>query len=194
MRRREFITFIGGAVAAWPLAARAQQPERVRRIGVLMSASESDLSGTGFFSTFLQGLRVLGWENGRNARIDVRWGAGDANLYRSHAAELAALAPDAVLAATTDVVVALLQASRTLPIVFVGVIDPVGSGLVASMARPRGNITGFTVFDYAISTKWLELLKEIAPPLNTGRSASGCWRGLWNRPVCGDSGCGWNRN
>jgi putative ABC transport system substrate-binding protein len=153
MRRRAFITLLGGAAAAWPLAARAQQGERMRRIGVLINLSENDSAEQKVILAFRQGLRELGWEDGRNARIDMRWGAGDPKRYRSYAAELVA---------TTDTVVAIQQASRTVPIVFVGVIDPVGSGLVASMARPGGNATGFTIFEYAISAKWLELLKEVA--------------------------------
>jgi putative ABC transport system substrate-binding protein len=163
MKRRAFITLIGGAAAAWPLAARAQQGERMRRIGVLINLSESDSAEQRVVLAFRQGLQELGWEDGRNARIDMRWGAGDPQRYRKYAAELVALAPDAILAATTATVVALQQASSTVAIVFVGVIDPVGSGLIASMARPGGNATGFTVFEYAISSKWLELLKEIAP-------------------------------
>ena len=162
MKRRAFITLIGGAAAAWPLTARAQQGERMRRIGVLINLSESDSAEQKVVLAFRQGLQELGWEDGRNARIDMRWGAGDRQRYRRYAAELVALAPDVILAATTDTVVAIQEASRTVPIVFVGVIDPVGSGLVASMARPGGNATGFTVFEYAISAKWLELLKEIA--------------------------------
>jgi ABC-type uncharacterized transport system substrate-binding protein len=163
MRRREFITLLGGAVAAWPHAARAQQGEQMRRIGVLMNLSENQSTARPVIVQFRQRLQELGWVDGRNARIDIRWGAGDGERYRKYATELVALTPDVVFAATSDVVVALQQASGTIPIVFVAVIDPVGSGLVTSMARPRGNATGFTVFDYAISTKWLELLKEIAP-------------------------------
>ena len=162
MKRRAFITLLGGAAAAWPLTARAQQGERMRRIGVLINLSESDSAEQKVVLAFRQGLQELGWEDGRNARIDMRWGAGDRQRYRRYAAELVALAPDVILAATTDTVVAIQEASRTVPIVFVGAIDPVGSGLVASMARPGGNATGFTIFEYAISAKWLELLKEIA--------------------------------
>ena len=162
VRRREFIALVGGA-AAWPAAARAQHGERMRRIGVLVNLSEREAAEQGVVSAFRQRLEELGWVDGRNARIDTRWGAGDRKRYRTYAAELVALAPDAILAATTDTVVALREASGTVPIVFVGVIDPVGSGLVASMARPSGNATGFTVFEYAISAKWMELLKEVAP-------------------------------
>jgi putative ABC transport system substrate-binding protein len=162
VRRREFITLLGGA-AAWPLAAFAQQGDRMRRVGVLINLSESDSAGPGFVLAFRQGLKERGWDDGRNVQIALRWGAGDRERYRKYAAELVTLAPDAILAATTDPVVALRQTSPTVAIVFVGVIDPVGSGLIASMARPRGNATGFTVFEYAISAKWLELLKEVAP-------------------------------
>jgi len=162
MRRREFFTLLGGA-AAWPLAARAQQPERLRRIGVLMNLTQNDPDAQDVIAAFGKELQRLGWRDGRNVRIEMRWGAGDRERYRRLAAELTALVPDTVLAATTDVVTALQHASQATPIVFVGVIDPIGSGLVASMARPGGNATGFTVFEYAIAAKWLELLKEIAP-------------------------------
>jgi putative tryptophan/tyrosine transport system substrate-binding protein len=163
MRRREFITLLGGAAAAWPLAARAQQGGRVRRIGVLMNLAAADPIGQARISALVQALQAAGWVDGRNVRIDTRWGAGDTRLYRQYATELVALAPDVIVAATTPTVVALLQASRSVPIVFIGVIDPVGSGLVASLARPDGNATGFTPFEYALAAKWLELLKEIAP-------------------------------
>jgi putative ABC transport system substrate-binding protein len=165
MRRRDFITFLGGvAAAAWPLAARTQQGERMRRIGVLMNSPKDDSEGQARFGAFLQGLQQLGWTDGRNVRIDTRWATTNADDIRRHAAELAALAPDVILAATGTVTVApLLQATRTVPIVFVSVIDPVGAGFVDSLARPGGNATGFTVFEYGMSGKWLELLKEIAP-------------------------------
>jgi ABC-type uncharacterized transport system substrate-binding protein len=162
MRRREFITLIGGAVA-WSMAAYAQQPTQVRRIGVLVNLAEGDSAGQRFVAGFRQALQELGWVDGRNARIDMRWGAGGRESYRKYAAELAALAPDVIFAATTDAVVSVQQASPTVPIVFVSVIDPVGSGLITSMARPGGNATGFTIFEYAIAAKWLELLKEVAP-------------------------------
>jgi ABC-type uncharacterized transport system substrate-binding protein len=162
MRRREFLGVLGGAAAsAFPLAARAQ--DRVRRIGVLVNLAESDSAGSKFVAAFRQSLQELGWVDGRNTRIDMRWGAGNRERYRMYAAELAALRPDVIFVATTDAVVAVQQASPTVPIVFVGVIDPVGSGLVASMARPAGNATGFSAFEYAIAAKWLELLKEVAP-------------------------------
>jgi putative ABC transport system substrate-binding protein len=161
MRRREFITLLGGAVAAWPLAVRAQQPERMRRIGVLMGASESDAVNQARLAAFLDGLQQLGWTDGRNVRIDIRWGSAD--RFRTYAAELVGLAPDVILASASASVAALQQASRSAPIVFANVIDPVGAGFVASLAQPGGNATGFTAFEYGISGKWLELLKEIAP-------------------------------
>ena len=165
MKRREFITLLGGAAAvAWPLAARAQQPERVRRIGVLMASAADDSESQARIAAFLQGLQQLGWADGRNVRIDTRWATTDADDIRRHAAELAALAPDVLVAATGTVTAApLLQATRTVPIVFVQVIDPVGAGFVVSLARPGGNATGFTIYEYGMSGKWLELLKEIAP-------------------------------
>jgi len=162
MRRREFISLLGGA-AAWPLSVRAQQRERMRRIGVLINHAENDPTGQGYMAAFRQGLQDLGWADGRNTRVDIRWGAGRNDRYRQYAAELVGLAPDVILAATTPAVAALKAASRTVPIVFVTVVDPVGSGLVTSLPRPGGNATGFTVFEYAIAAKWLELLKEIAP-------------------------------
>ena len=162
MRRRAFIVTLAGA-AAWPVAARAQQTERVRRIAVLVNLSETNPIAQRYISAFRLGLQELGWVDGRNARVDIRWGAGDSAGYRRYAAELVALGPDVILAATTPAVVALKEITRSAPIVFVGVIDPVGSGLVASLARPGANVTGFTLFEYAISAKWLELLKEISP-------------------------------
>ena len=162
MRRREFVTLLGSA-AAWPLAARAQQPDRVRRIGVLTPYAADDREGQARVAALQQGLAELGWIDGRNARIDTRWGAGDSARYRQYAAELVALAPDVIMAVTSPVVAALQRETRTVPIVFVGVIDPVGAGLVASLAHPGGNTTGFTVFEYGLSPKWLALLKEIAP-------------------------------
>ncbi|OLB78948.1 MAG: hypothetical protein AUI16_02490 [Alphaproteobacteria bacterium 13_2_20CM_2_64_7] len=163
MKRREFITLLGSA-AAWPFAARAQQPDRMRRIGVLTSgAAADDPDGRARSAAFLQGLQQFGWTDGRNIRIDYRWGAGDADNMRKYAAELVALAPDVILASGTATVAPLLQETRTVPIVFVQVTDPVGAGFVDSLARPGGNATGFTLFEYAISGKWLELLKDIAP-------------------------------
>jgi ABC-type uncharacterized transport system substrate-binding protein len=163
MKRREFISLLGGA-AAWPLAARAQQPGGMRRIGVLMAAAADDPENQARMAAFLQGLAQLGWSDGRNVRIDIRWATTNADDLRRHAAELTALAPDVLVAATgTATVAPLLQATRTVPIVFVVVIDPVGAGFVASLARPGGNATGFTTFEYGLSGKWLELLKQIAP-------------------------------
>ncbi|MGB7774385.1 MAG: ABC transporter substrate-binding protein [Pseudolabrys sp.] len=164
MRRREYIGGILGSAATWPLAARAQQGEQMRRIGVLTSgAAADDPDGQVRSAAFVQGLQQLGWTDGRNIRIDYRWGAGDADNMRKYAAELVALAPDVILASGTASVAPLLQATRTVPIVFVQVTDPVGAGFVDSLAHPGGNATGFLLFEYAISAKWLELLKEIAP-------------------------------
>jgi putative tryptophan/tyrosine transport system substrate-binding protein len=165
MRRRELISLLGGAAAAWPVAVRAQQSERMRRIGVLMNFSENDSLGASFVTAFRLGLQELGCVDSRNVRIDTRWAGGDADRYRKYAAELVELGSDVILAATTPAVTQLRQVTRIVPIVFVSVIDPVGSGLVANLARPGANATGFTVFEYAISAKWLELLKEIAPRL-----------------------------
>jgi putative ABC transport system substrate-binding protein len=162
MRRRDFLGVLGGA-ASWPLAARAQQPERVRRIGIILPARADDAEYQARVGAFLQALALLGWSIGRNVRIDTRWGAANAADIRRHAAELAALAPDVILAFGSSTVGPLLQATRTVPIVFPGVIDPVGAGFVDSLARPGGNATGFLLFEYSLSGKWLELLKEIAP-------------------------------
>jgi putative tryptophan/tyrosine transport system substrate-binding protein len=163
MRRREFIKVVGGAAAAWPLAARAQQPEGVRRIAVLQILAENDPESVARHAAFEQTLQALGWTNDRNVRIDYRWAAGDADRVQKYAAELLALKPDAILTSGSITVAPLLRATRTVPIVFVQVVDPVGGGLVESLARPGGNATGFTQFDYNLSGKWLELLKEIAP-------------------------------
>jgi putative tryptophan/tyrosine transport system substrate-binding protein len=162
VRRREFITLLGGA-AAWPLVAGAQQSDRMRRIGVLMSLAADDPEAKARLAAFIQGLQQLGWIDGRNLRIETRWSAGNANDTRKYAAELVALAPDVILASGGTVVGSLLQATRTVPIVFTQAADPVGGGLVASLAEPGGNATGFTAFEYGMSGKWLELLKEIAP-------------------------------
>ena len=161
MRRREFIALL--AVAAWPTAVRAQQPERMRRIGVLMNVGESNPDGQARFAAFLQGLQQLGWTDGRNVRLEVRWGADDADRIRRGASELVALPLDVILANTGTTVSALQRVTSTVPIVFASVIDPVGAGFVESMARPGGNTTGFIAFEYAIAAKWLELLKAIAP-------------------------------
>jgi putative ABC transport system substrate-binding protein len=163
MRRREFIALLGGAAAAWPLAARAQQGERMRRIGVLMNLAAGDPEGEARSAAFLQALQQLGWSDGRNVRIDYRWAAGDAGHFQRYAEELLALAPDVILASATPSVQALQQATRTVPIVFAIVADPVGAGFVDSLARPGGNVTGFTPGEYGMSGKWLELLKEVVP-------------------------------
>src|SRR5215467_8675715 len=164
MRRREFISLLGGAAAAWPLAARAQQGERMRRIGVLLASTADDPEYKPRMRTFEQALALLGWTDGRNARIDIRWAGTNAEDVRKHAVELVALAPDVILAGSgTTTVAPLLQATRTMPIVFVVVIDPVGAGFVANLARPGGNATGFLMFEYGLSGKWLEVLKQIAP-------------------------------
>jgi putative tryptophan/tyrosine transport system substrate-binding protein len=162
MGRREFITLIGGAAAAWPLAARAQQPERIRVIGVLISTAADDPEGQARIAAFRQGLQELGWTEGRNVRIDTR-AAADADQFRTQAAELVALASDVILAATTPGVAAVQHATRTVPVVFVTVFDPVSAGFVSNLARPGGNTTGFALPEYGTSVKWLELLKEIAP-------------------------------
>jgi putative ABC transport system substrate-binding protein len=162
MRRREFISLVGGA-AAWPLTARAQQGERMRRIGVLMSTAADDPQSKPRVAAFLQGLQQLGWTEGRNVQIDIRWGVADAASSRRYAAEMVTLAPDVILTVASAATAAVQEATRTLPIVFVNVSDPVGAGYVASLARPGGNVTGFTFTEYGTSGKWLELLKEIAP-------------------------------
>jgi ABC-type uncharacterized transport system substrate-binding protein len=163
MRRREFFGVLGGAAAAWPFAAGAQQASGVRRIGVLIPSATGDNVFQARLAAFLQELQQLGWSDGRNVRIDIRWGAGDANLIRKYAVELVALAPDVLMAFTSVAVASLRQVTRTIPIVFAVVADAVGAGYVESHARPGGNVTGFTAFEYALSGKWLELLKEIAP-------------------------------
>jgi putative ABC transport system substrate-binding protein len=163
LRRRRFITLLGGAAAAWPLAARGQQAERVRRIGVLMNLASDDAEGQARLAAFHQGLQQLGWTVGRNVQIDYRWSAGNADYIRKFAAELVALAPDVIVSTGSPSVAVLQQATRSVPIVFTAVVDPVGGGLVASLARPGGNATGFMLFEYSTSGKWLELLKEIAP-------------------------------
>jgi putative ABC transport system substrate-binding protein len=163
MRRRAFITLLGGTAVAWPLAARAQQSGAMRRIGVLMPLTADDLEASPRVTALAQGLQQLGWTVGRNVRIDYRWGAVDADHSRRYAAELLALAPDVILAGGSPAVAALQQATRTVPIVFANIVDPVGAGFVDSLAQPGGNATGFTIYEYGISGKWLELLKEIAP-------------------------------
>jgi putative ABC transport system substrate-binding protein len=162
MRRREFIAGVGSATA-WPLAARAQQADSIRRIGVFMNSAADDPESIHRVLVFGQSLQKLGWTEGRNVRFDFRWAAGDADLHRRYAGELAALAPDVILADGASIVGSLQQASRTVPIIFAGATDPVALGLVASLARPGGNTTGFTSGEYGFSAKWLTLLKEIAP-------------------------------
>jgi putative ABC transport system substrate-binding protein len=163
LRRREFITLLGGAAVAWPLAGRAQQTERVRRIGVLLPATADDPVWQTRFGAFLQGLQQSGWSIGQNVRIETRWATINAAEIRRHAAELASLAPDVVLAYGTSTMGAWRQATRTVPTVFVAIADPVGGGFADSLARPGGNATGFMAFEFNISGKWLELLKQIAP-------------------------------
>jgi putative tryptophan/tyrosine transport system substrate-binding protein len=169
MRRREFITLLGGAAAAWPLAARAQQPERMRRVGVLMPFVAGDPEAQLRSTVFAQSLQQLGWTVGRNLQIDYRFPGGEADRIRQYAAELVALAPDVILIVGSIAVAPMQQATRTIPIVFTGTADPVGAGIVQSLARPGGNATGFTNFEYSTSGKWVELLKQIAP--NVTRAA-----------------------
>jgi putative tryptophan/tyrosine transport system substrate-binding protein len=167
VKRREFITLLGGAAAVWPLAARGQQPERMRRIGVLMNFAADDPEGQARITAFLQALRQSGWADGRNVRIDTRWAASKPDNFRNYAAELVTLAPDVILASAAPSVARLQEATRTVPIVFAFVADPVGAGFVDSLARPGGNTTGFMQFEYSLSGKWLELLKQIAKAVTT---------------------------
>ena len=187
--RRQFISALGGAAATWPLAARAQQGESMRRIGVLTNLATGDPEDQTRNAAFLQGLQQLGWTVGRNVWIDYRWGAGDADRNRRNVTELAALAPDVILVTGTPVLGPLLQATRTIPIVFMQVPDPVGAGYVESLSRPGGNATGFSTIDYGTSGKWLELLKEIAPNMtrvavlrdDTSSAGIGQWAGIQAR-------------
>jgi putative ABC transport system substrate-binding protein len=163
LRRREFFALLGGGMAALPQALRAQQKGRVAHVGVLMNFSENDSEGIARASAFVQSLQALGWSDGRNLLISYRWGAGDSELFRKYAQELVTLAPDVILATGTPVVEALQRVTRIVPLVFVTVIDPVGAGFVESLAHPGGNTTGFTLFEFGLSGKWVELLKEIVP-------------------------------
>jgi putative ABC transport system substrate-binding protein len=179
MKRRDFITLVGGSAAAWPLAARAQQSGQMRRIGVLMPLARDNPEAQARIMAFVQGLQKLGWTEGRNLQIEYRWDTGD---LQKAATELVALSPDAIYASTTPALTVLQQATRSVPIVFAQVGDPVSGGFVASLAHPGGNITGFTPFDYGMGAKWLELLKEIAPYVthvgvirDPGVSLSGSW-------------------
>jgi ABC-type uncharacterized transport system substrate-binding protein len=165
MRRREFISLIGGAAIAYPLAARAQQPARIRRVGMLMNLSESDVEAQRLITAFREGLTQLGWVGGRNLRMDYRWAGGDIGRIRAFAKELVELSPDIIVAYATPSVVALQQQTHSVPIVFLSVTDPVGQGLVASLAHPGGNITGFSVFEFSLGTKWMDALKQIVPGL-----------------------------
>jgi putative ABC transport system substrate-binding protein len=165
MKRREFITLLGGAVAAWPLAARTQQPERLRHIGVLMNPAANEDQQAGV-AAFVQTLQQLGWTEGRNLHLDIRWGGGDPDKIRKEAENLVVLAPDVIVSTGNVGVPPLLRATHTVPIVFNNVADPVGAGFIDTMARPGGNATGFIQFEYTISGKWLELLKEVAPSLS----------------------------
>src|SRR5262245_44936061 len=165
MRRRKFITLLGGAAAAWPVTARGQQPARKPRIGVLLNITADDPQSQARLAAFAQGLQQLGWTIGQNVLVEYRWGSGNAETMRKHAAELVALAPDVILAHSSAALAPLLQITRTVPIVFTVVADPVGAGYVEGLARPGGNATGFTNFEYGIAGKWLELLKEVGPAI-----------------------------
>ena len=165
MRRRELITLVGG-MAAWSLAARAQSQERVRRIAMLIAPGADNADAQAYRAAFLQALQQLGWTDGHNVRIETRWGVDSASAARKQAADLVALAPDVIFVHGTVTMTPLLEMTRTVPIVFVGIIDPVGAGFVDSLGRPGGNATGFTGFEYSLSGKWLELLKQVAPGVN----------------------------
>jgi ABC-type uncharacterized transport system substrate-binding protein len=189
MNRRAFITRLGGASVAWPIATRAQQGERMRRIGVLIPLADSDAVAQTEVTAFREGLRQLGWTDGRNVQFDSRWAAGDVDRIRTYAKELVALQPDVILARTTPVTAALLQETRMIPIVFVGVSYPVGAGFAASMARPGGNATGFTNVEASLGGKWVELLKEIYPRI-AGSASCGTRR---HRPAADRFTCVWSR-
>jgi putative ABC transport system substrate-binding protein len=166
MRRRTFISLVGGAAVAWPLAARAQQAARMRRVGLLLNLSENDPEAQRLLTAFREGLAQLGWADGRNLRIEYRWASGDVGRIRTFAKELVELSPDVIVGYGTPVVVALQQETRSIPILFLSVTDPVGQGLVASLAHPGGNITGFSVFEISLGNKWMEVLQQMAPGLN----------------------------
>ena len=190
--RREFITLLGGAAAAWPLAARAQQPERMRRIGIILPAAADHAEFQTWVGAFLQALAQLGWAIGRNVRIDTRWATTNAAEVRRHAAELAALAPDVILAAGSVTVGPMLQATRTVPIVFPIVVDPVGAGVVDSLARPGGNATGFLTFEYSLSGEMAGAAQRDRAGRDASGGHSGCQRSLRDRPVRRDPGA-WRR-
>jgi putative tryptophan/tyrosine transport system substrate-binding protein len=165
MRRREFIWLVGSAAAVWSLAARAEQADRIRKVAVLMNLTSEDPEGKARMQAFSQSIRKIGWIEGENLRTEIRWAGDDAERYHQYARELVGSAPDVILASASQSVAALQQVTQSVPIVFANVIDPVGAGFIASLARPGGNTTGFTAFEYSISGKWLELLKELAPAL-----------------------------
>jgi len=196
MKRREFIGLLGGAAAVRPLAARAKQPGRMRRIGVLLNITADDPESQGRLAAFAQRLQSLGWVIGQNVRVDYRWGGGSVDAMRKHAEELVALAPDVILAQSTSAVAPLLQSTHAVPIVFTIVADPVGAGYVQSLAHPGGNATGFTGFEYAFAGKWLELLKEVAPSvtraavLREAGSVTGPAQCRRNSSRCADTGRG----
>ena len=163
MKRREFITLLGSAAAAWPVAARGQESVQARRVGVLMNSAATDATYQSYLAAFTEALHQLGWIEGQNLRIDVRWSAGDAALARIYAAQLIGLRPDVILTSSTNNLKAIQETTSTIPVVFVQVSDPVVQGFVANITKPGGNITGFSMFEFAIGSKWLNLLKEIAP-------------------------------
>jgi putative ABC transport system substrate-binding protein len=165
MRRRDFIAFLGGAAATWPLAAQAQQSDRVRRVGVLVSAAATEVEYQGYLAAFVQEMRRLGWSEGQNLRLDVRWNAGDATLSHTYAAELIGLMPDVIVSGSTVSLAAVQQATKTIPIVFVSVADPLTQGFVSNMRQPGGNVTGFSLFEFSLGSRWLSLLKDVAPGL-----------------------------
>jgi putative ABC transport system substrate-binding protein len=165
MKRREFITLLGGAAAAWPLSVRAQQRDQMRRVGVLMNSAATDPTYQSYLAAFVQALRQLGWTEGQNLRIDIRWSAGDAGLARTYAAQLIGLLPDVILASSTTNLEVVRQATSTVPVVFLQVGDPVAQGFVASLRQPGGSLTGFSTFEFSMGGKWLDLLKEITPGL-----------------------------